>query len=429
MKKHWSSKTVSIIFASIILIINSSLLFGYYNFYLSDKLINNFSNIRETTYQEAYEISKMIKEQKIDDAIDIIDNYVLNNGGYVTLKRFDGKVLYTNQNRKTNYFNATSLITIDNAYYELTYSKRTVMTLVNLVRDFVFLEIIFVSLLIIINLAISSKNFMSPLDQITKDIKDYQFGKKPIKRKMPKRMQQIQNSFVDLVDNLEMEKENQNRIIASISHDIKTPLTSIIGYADRLKNINITPEKRKIYVDKIYNQSLLMKGILEEFDDYQSCNIKDSLKLEKVAISDFIKMIENDYEDELLDKDIKLIINSDCDNANINIDLVKMKRVLSNIITNSVRHMKNKNKLIRINIYRYENMIKFEVCDNGSGVKEERDLKRIFEPLYTTDPSRRISGLGLSICNEIISVHAGKVYAENNDLGGLSIIFLIPEFL
>lgn len=428
MKKHWSSKTVAIIFASVILIINSSLLFCYYNFYLSDKLINNFSNIRETTYKEVYEISKMIKEQKIDDAIDIIDNYVLNNGGYITLKRSDGRVLYTNQDRKTNYFNVTTLITIENVDYELTYSKRTVMTVINLVRNFVFLEIIFVSLLIIINLAISFKNFMSPLDQITKDIKNYQFGKKPIKRKMPKRMQQIQNSFVDLVDNLELEKENQNRIIASISHDIKTPLTSIIGYADRLKNINISPEKRKIYVDKIYNQSLLMKGILEEFDDYQSCNIKETLKLEKIVIGDFIKMIKNDYADELLDKDIKLIVNCDCDNANINVDLVKMKRVLSNIITNSVRHMKNNNKLIRINIYRYENMIKFEVCDNGLGVKEERDLRRIFEPLYTTDPSRRISGLGLSICNEIISVHAGKIYAENNDLGGLSIIFLIPEF-
>lgn len=72
-------------------------------------------------------------------------------------------------------------------------------------------------------------------------------------------------------------------------------------------------------------------------------------------------------------------------------------------------------------------MIRFEIADNGGGVKTETDLKRIFEPLYTTDPSRKISGLGLSICKQIISSFDGRIYAKNNEIGGLSIIFLIPK--
>ena len=69
--------------------------------------------------------------------------------------------------------------------------------------------------------------------------------------------------------------------------------------------------------------------------------------------------------------------------------------------------------------------IKIEIADNGTGTKE--DLNKLFEPLFTTDKGRKISGLGLSICKEIIKSHDGNIYAENNNLGGLSIIIELPE--
>ena len=106
-------------------------------------------------------------------------------------------------------------------------------------------------------------------------------------------MEKIQNSFVDMVESLEVEKEHQNQIIASISHDIKTPLTSVIGYTDRLKNNELDEEKRKKYIDKIYSKAILMKEILEEFDDYQSCNIKETMKFEKILISDLESYIKS----------------------------------------------------------------------------------------------------------------------------------------
>lgn len=290
-----------------------------------------------------------------------------------------------------------------------------------------FYEIILVSSVVIIAFFISSKRIIDPIETITKDINGYKFGKRPYKRKMPKNMQQIQNSFVDMVDSLELEKENQNQIIASISHDIKTPLTSVIGYADRLKNKDLSLDKKEKYIDKIYNKAMTMKGILEEFDDYQSCNIKDTLKLEDISIKEISALIKNDYEDELLDKKIKLEVTSNCDNKNINVDVVKLKRVFGNIINNSVTHFKGREGLIKIDVSSRGNMIRFEIADNGGGVKTETDLKRIFEPLYTTDPSRKISGLGLSICKQIISSLDGRIYAKNNSIKGLSIIFVLPK--
>lgn len=424
--KRFSSKTVTLLVVIILLAINSGLLFSYYNFYLSDKMASDLAAAKSQNHESLYVIAKSVEGRSLNESVELIKLYVANNGGYVTLKDSSGKVVYANKSDTSRLFSSTTIITIDNSNYELTYSKISITPGVKLIRNFILYEIILVSTLVIVVFFVSSRRIIDPIETITKDIKDYRFGKRPFKRKMPKKMQQIQNSFVDMVDSLELEKENQNRIIASISHDIKTPLTSVIGYADRLKNRALPAEKKRAYIDKIYSKALMMKGILEEFDDYQSCNIKETLKLEEISIKDLCNNIRSDYALELQDKNVKLIIKSTCDNKTIMVDQVKIKRVFSNIIANSVTHFNKKSGVINIIITYKNGMVMFEMADNGGGIANEKDLKRIFEPLYTTDPSRKISGLGLSICKQIISAHNGRIYAKNNDIGGLSLIFWLP---
>ena len=425
--KKWSNKTLTLFISIILLAVNSGLLFSYYNFYLSDKMASDLASAREKNHNSIYIITKSIEGKTKREAIDLIKLYVKNNGGYITIKDTLGNIVYTNNKDLSKIFSTTTMINIDNEIYELTFSKVYKTPGIKIFRNFMIYEIIIVSGVIIFLFFISSKQLIDPIETITKDINDYKFGKRPFKRKMPKKMQQIQNAFVDMVDSLELEKENQNQIIASISHDIKTPLTSVIGYSDRLKNKDLTDEKKEKYINKIYDKALNMKAILEEFDDYQSCNIKDTLKLEKISINDVLQCVKNDFEDELNDKNIKLEISSTCNQREITVDLVKLKRVFSNIITNSATHFNGRKGLIKIDVVQKGNMIRFELSDNGGGVKTDTDLKRIFEPFYTTDPSRKISGLGLSICKQIISSFEGRIYAKNNKIGGLSIIFVIPK--
>ena len=425
--KRWSSKTVTLLIVIILLAVNSGFLFSYYNFYLSDKITSDMVSAKDKNHESISIITKSIEGKSFDDALDLIKLYIDNNGGYIILKDINGKTIYTNNKDISKLFSSTATINIAGSDYELTYSNVLVTPGNNLVRNFVLYEIIIVSCVIIMLFFISSKQLINPIDTITKDINAYKFGKRPFKRKMPKNMQQIQNAFVDMVDSLELEKENQNRIIASISHDIKTPLTSVIGYADRLKNSNLSEDKKQKYVDKIYNKALTMKAILEEFDDYQSCNIKETLKLEKVTIKSILEYVKKDFEDDLLDKKIKLSIKTNCNEKSVNVDLVKLKRVFSNVITNSVTHFKGNEGIINVNITSQANLIRFEIADNGGGIADEKDLKRIFEPLYTSDPSRKISGLGLSICKQIISSLDGRIYAKNNSIGGLSIVFVLPK--
>ncbi len=425
--KRWSSKTVTLLIVIILLAVNSGFLFSYYNFYLSDKITSDMVSAKDKNHESISIITKSIEGKSFDDALDLIKLYIDNNGGYIILKDINGKTIYTNNKDISKLFSSTATINIAGSDYELTYSNVLVTPGNNLVRNFVLYEIIIVSCVIIMLFFISSKQLINPIDTITKDINAYKFGKRPFKRKMPKNMQQIQNAFVDMVDSLELEKENQNRIIASISHDIKTPLTSVIGYADRLKNSNLSEDKKQKYVDKIYNKALTMKAVLEEFDDYQSCNIKETLKLEKVTIKSILEYVKKDFEDDLLDKKIKLSIKTNCNEKSVNVDLVKLKRVFSNVITNSVTHFKGNEGVINVNITSQANLIRFEIADNGGGIADEKDLKRIFEPLYTSDPSRKISGLGLSICKQIISSLDGRIYAKNNSIGGLSIVFVLPK--
>lgn len=428
MKKEWSNKTITLLIVIILLAVNSGLLFSYYNFYLSDKIASDLVTAKNKNHESIYIITKSIEDKNIDEALNLIKLYVTNNGGYITLKDSSGSLIYTNKKDSSKLFSSTTLIDINGEKYELTYSRVSVTPGIKLIRNFMLYEIIIVSTVVIIIFFIGSKKLIDPIDTITKDINAYKFGKRPYKRKMPKNMQRIQNAFVDMVDSLELEKENQNQIIASISHDIKTPLTSVIGYADRLKNSNLNEERKTRYVDKIYNKALTMKGILEEFDDYQSCNIKETLKLEKININNICELVRKDFEDELIDKKIKLSINSNCYDKQVNVDVIKLRRVFSNIINNSVTHFKNKEGIINIEVLSRSNMIRFEIADNGGGVELEKDLKRIFEPLYTTDPSRKISGLGLSICKQIISSLDGRIYAKNNSIGGLSIVFVLPKY-
>lgn len=425
--KNWSNKTLTLFISIILLAVNGGLLFSYYNFYLSDKIASDLASARTKNHNSIYIITKSIEGKTKDEALDLIKLYVKNNGGYIVIKDTLGNVIYSNTKDLSKVFSTTTMISIDKEMYELTFSKVSVTPGIKTFRNFMIYEITVVSGVIIFLFFISSKQLIDPMETITKDINDYKFGKRPFKRKMPKKMQQIQNAFVDMVDSLELEKENQNQIIASISHDIKTPLTSVIGYSDRLKNKNLSLEKQEKYVNKIYDKALNMKSILEEFDDYQSCNIKDTLKLEKISINNILQSVKTDFEDDLFDKNIKLEISSNCNQRKIMVDLVKLKRVFTNIITNSVTHFNGNKGLIKVNVTGRANMIRFEILDNGGGVKTETDLKRIFEPLYTTDPSRKISGLGLSICKQIISSFDGRIYAKNNEIGGLSIIFLIPK--
>ncbi len=262
---------------------------------------------------------------------------------------------------------------------------------------------------------------LRPFRKLYRAIEEYdktgEFEKKKIKGYAGK----VYRRFVSMTENLEANQRNQRRIIASISHDIKTPLTSIMGYAERLQKDTITEERRKRYLSTVYGKSLEIKELVNEFDEYLSFDQKQQIHRNAYNTEEIANAIRNDYEADLEEAGVTLSINNYADDAQLEIDKLKFKRVFGNIFANSVKHFRASEKIVRVDIYSDKDNVYFHINDNGEGVPEE-NLELIFEPLYTSDEGRKVAGLGLSICREIIDAHSGRIYAQKSDLGGLEVV-------
>ena len=287
-------------------------------------------------------------------------------------------------------------------------------------------EIIFISTITLLGLLIANKLLLEPINVTVRDINNYKFGIKPPKRKVTNEIYYVQNEFVDLTKTLEKEHDEQNRIISAISHDIKTPLTSVIGYSDLLINNKLTKKEMKELQEKIYNKAIHMKDIVSDFDDYLLSHKNRTYTFKTVNIRDLLNNIRFEYFDDLKEKNIKFETINKTRSNNINIDIGKINRVFNNLIVNSIRHIKEEKGHIVIECRDDKEFYYFKCIDNGIGVDEE-NLKKIFDPLFTTDKSRKISGLGLSITKEIVEMHGGTVKAYNNKDKGLTIEFSISK--
>ena len=231
---------------------------------------------------------------------------------------------------------------------------------------------------------------------------------------------EIYSRFESMTKNLEIQQQNQRRIIASISHDIKTPLTSIMGYAERLGKDNITPERKARYIDTVYGKSLEIQQLVNEFDEYLGYNLIQEMKTEIITAGELADFVTREYVSELEPSGVKLNILNYADEAKMAMDMGKFKRVFSNIFGNSMKHFISEKKLIDFEISCDKKKIYINISDSGDGVEEEK-LDMIFEPLYTSDEGRKVAGLGLAICREIVESHSGKIYARTSRYGGLEI--------
>ena len=429
LKKKMSTRKGFIITVISLVLFNFILVALYYTIYLNKEVNEHHTKVSEQLTKEIINIKEIINESNNQDQE--LLKYAKEKNITITISNQENEFIKEYNSKKTDKTNTnievSQIIEIQDTHYLLKLSQRKDILGAYTIIDFLLFELLIIVTLCIFGIIGANKKILEPLSQLSKDFSKYKLGILPKKRKVRSGIDFLQNDFVELVDKLEEEKQKQNTIIASISHDIKTPLTSILGYSELATKESTSTKSKERYINTIHNQALVMKEIIEEFDDYLSCNIKDEKKVEKLSISHLVDYLNAYYKEDLKEKNIEFKIKTNCQNLIIEIDLSKFKRVFSNIITNSIRHYDKDKKILNININQEKNgKIKFEIADNGSGCKE--DLVKIFDPLYTTDKSRKISGLGLSICKEIIESHNGTIKAMNNKLGGFSIIFTIDSY-
>jgi len=401
----------------IIAIINIISMYSWFSFKI-EPIINMTMTVKDKISENELNDKYKNSEELLSDIENISNKYDV---------KFS--VQDISENELTNYdlkekdlFLFSKVIKIDNNIYIVNaYLDQKVNTF-NIVIELIFFQILVVTAFMFLIFIFARTKIIKPTEKIIELIRDYKFGKKPQKTEVNNEFDLIQNEFVYLVDSLEEEKKEQNRIISSISHDIKTPLTSIIGYSNLIDEKDLSKKEIITYNKKINNKSLHIKKLLEAFDEYISNNNNHNLKISEITIKELIADLNNDYKIELENNNINFVIDTKLSKEILKVDILKLKRIFSNMISNSVRYLKE-NGTIKISIDKDEFNYIFIVSDTGPGVND-KVIDKIFEPLFTTDESRKNSGLGLSICKEFVIMHEGTIKAYNKH--GLCIEFTLP---
>lgn len=210
-------------------------------------------------------------------------------------------------------------------------------------------------------------------------------------------------------------------LIRNISHDLKTPLTTIKGYVEGLLDgVADTPQKQEKYLRTIYNRTIDMDQLIDELTMYSRIDMnRVPYTFKKIDINKYMNDCCEELALELDTKGIELEYhNFSNEEQFVMIDLEQMKRVINNIISNSVKYMGERKGLIRIELFNDGDYALMRISDNGKGISPE-DLEHIFERFYRADSSRNSkqggSGIGLAIVKKVIEEHGGMIWAESKE--------------
>ena len=242
---------------------------------------------------------------------------------------------------------------------------------------------------------------------------------------LPDELEEIQKRMNHLKreseKNEKLAKENEEKkdeLIVYLAHDIKTPLTSMIGYLSILDEIDDMPKKKqKNYISIALDKSYRLEDLINELFDVARFNSeKIVLEKEELNLNLMLEQIIDDFYPTLreLNKSIKL--NYD-EPISINGDPDKLSRVFNNLIKNAISYSKEESEIV-INLKKDNNNVIVEVINKGKQISKEK-LSKIFEKFYRLDSARTSktggSGLGLAIAKDIVELHNGTIIAESNE--------------
>lgn len=242
---------------------------------------------------------------------------------------------------------------------------------------------------------------------------------------LPDELEEIKNRMNHLKreseKNEKLAKENEEKkdeLIVYLAHDIKTPLTSMIGYLSILDEIDDMPKKKqKNYISIALDKSYRLEDLINELFDVARFNSeKIVLEKEELNLNLMLEQIIDDFYPTLreLNKRIKLNYN---ESISINGDPDKLSRVFNNLIKNAISYSKEESEIV-INLKKDNNNAIVEVINKGKQISKEK-LSKIFEKFYRLDSARTSrtggSGLGLAIAKDIVELHNGTIIAESNE--------------
>lgn len=227
-------------------------------------------------------------------------------------------------------------------------------------------------------------------------------------------------------------ENNRKELVASISHDLKTPITSIIGYVEGLLDgVADTPEKQAKYLQTIHTKAISLNELIEELFLYSKLDAAAiPFHFEKININEFLQHIIEEFQ--LQDNQVSLRLSNHQEIAYyVLADRMQLNRVFINLIENSLKFKaKDRPLAIQLDIFETEQSVAIQLADNGQGISREQ-LPYVFDHFYRGEEARPTntggSGLGLAIVKQIIEMHEGEVEIESELHQGTTVTILLKK--
>ncbi len=404
----------------------------------------NINNSIESSTSEMKEIiraySSYYKNKNIDLCYYENKNETYKSQDFIVLKNpellnvSDNNVLTTIQNMQGEYY---ILISTKLSNDQVLVYIRNINSIYQIRNDLIKLSAILVIIILLFIALIAytiSKTLTKPLNKMQKEMVklskgDYKINLKETKNEfgnlaksfnqMSKELENRNNELMDMINNKQV-------FIDNLSHEINTPLTSILGYAELLEKANCTEEQSIKFLKNIQEETKRINDIHKKL---LLLSYKKNSDLEKKYVNSekIFSEVKESINFKIEKHNINLIINNLLNEIYGDETLIRM--CIINLIANAINASKDGSK-IKVNGFEKDNNIYIQVIDEGQGISEE-NIEKIVEPFYRIDKARSRknggAGLGLSICKSIMQIHNGSLEIESKIGEGSTFTLRFPK--
>lgn len=236
----------------------------------------------------------------------------------------------------------------------------------------------------------------------------------------------VVRSYEGRIAAFQQTEETNKQLMTSLSHDVRTPLTTLIGYLDAVHKGVVTGEEREEYIEMARRKAYDLKGYIDVLFDWFKLNSNEfTMSIQREETAELTRSILIDWIPIFEDQNMEYSIDIPDQPVRVDVDPDSYLRIINNLMQNVVTH--SQASIVHVYLKKQEDTMRLSVVDNGIGIGKD-DLKQIFSRLYKCDKGRseKGSGLGLSIAHQLAEKMGGQLSAESSPGQGTAFILTLP---
>ena len=280
------------------------------------------------------------------------------------------------------------------------------------------INVAFVAVFVAIFVYLISKRITKPLSELTdaaKSIAGGDFARR-VSIDAKNELGELGETFNQMAESIEQLENMRSSFVANVSHDLRTPMTTIIGFVQGIMDGTIPEEKHRWYLSIVLDESKRLSRIVTDLLDLSKLEQGSfNIEMREFDMNELLRLSIIKFEKRITEKNISLTVGFESENLRVNADKDAIQRVITNLFDNAVKFTPE-GGFIDVNTGVKDGRAFVSIQNSGMGI-EQKDLIHIFDRFYKTDKSRSLdkngAGLGLYIVKSIIQAHGEKIWAES----------------